>query len=103
MAGKPTAAEITPTEGKARQAALKLQHLGFRVLHVGPTISVEASEDVWRRVFAVSFRSESRSQSVDGLERTVEYRRPEQDAVGVPAHLDELIADIAFVQPPDFF
>ena len=47
--------EIKPHQGKSREAALNLQNLGFRILHYGIYISVDAPEEVWQRVFKISF------------------------------------------------
>lgn len=77
-------AEVTPRAGQARRAATALQELGFRVLHIGSTISVDAPESSWTRVFGVSFRA--------GV--------PAGD-VAVPETLRDLVIDVWVVPPPD--
>jgi hypothetical protein len=69
--------EVTPLAGQARQAAAALQEYGFRVLHVGATISVEAPEAVWVRAFGDTMQD-------------------------IPESLRELVADAAPAVPPDF-
>ena len=68
---------MTPLAGQARQAAAALQEYGFRVLHLGATISVEAPEAVWLRVFGDTMQD-------------------------IPDSLRELVADAAPAVPPDF-
>ena len=48
-------AEITPFPKQGKRAALALQRLGFRILHLGPTISVQGSQSLWASIFKVSF------------------------------------------------
>jgi hypothetical protein len=69
--------EVTPQPGQVRRAAAALQEYGFRVLHLGATISVEAPEAVWVQAFG------------DTME-------------DIPESLHELVADAAPAVPPDF-
>lgn len=69
--------EVTPQPGQARRAAAALQEYGFRVLHIGVTISVEAPEAVWVQAFGETMQDISES-------------------------LRELVADAAPAVPPDF-
>lgn len=96
-------AEVVPQPGKAVEVAKALQKLGLKVLHIGHTsVSVQGLEAVWRDIFPVSFEAASKSQHpLAGAE--VAYRRPTQDPVLVPTGLAELIAAVAFVEPPEFF
>ncbi|HUR02160.1 MAG TPA: hypothetical protein VM347_06460 [Nonomuraea sp.] len=52
--GQPViSAEVVPAPGRRHQAAAVLLRLGVRVLHLGPTISVSAPEEVWERTFGL--------------------------------------------------
>jgi hypothetical protein len=73
-------AEVWPQPGQLRNAAAALQQLGFRVLHLGATISVDAPATVWRQVFGDSLRT---------------------GQVSIPATLHGLVDDVSFVEPPD--
>lgn len=76
MGAERVAAEVTPRSGQGRSAAAALQDLGFRVLHIGSTISVDAPPEVWARVFG----------------GTTEV---------VPESLRDVVTDVAFARPPD--
>ncbi len=96
-------AEVVPQPGKAVEAAIALQKLGFRVLHVGNTsVSVQGPESFWREHFSVTFESRSKPQHPFSQQGTATYRRPVQDAVPVPVGLSELVSSVAFVEPPEF-
>lgn len=96
------AAEVAPMPGKARQAAQALQQQGFRVLHIGPTISVEARESVWRATFGCGFESVTRTVSGE-TGQAATYRRPAGDEVAIPEALHTVIRSVAFVEPPELF
>lgn len=101
MAAEGIGAEVVLTEpGRARQAAKALAQRGFRVLHVGRSISVQAPRDAWEKTFGVAFVARSKTVQPE-LGRDVSYLRAEPGSVRVPAELQELIAEIAFVEPPD--
>ena len=69
-------AEVEPAPGRRHQAAAVLRRLGLRVLHLGPTISVSAPEEVWERTFG----------------------RPEP---AIPRELRGLVTGIHLAGPPD--
>ncbi|MDP8961181.1 MAG: hypothetical protein M3N32_06155, partial [Actinomycetota bacterium] len=95
-------AEIEPVAGRVQAAALGLQRLGFRVLHVGPTISVEGPTSLWAAIFNVSFESrQTTSVSELGPDHRAIYQ--EAGAVTIPAELEGLVHEVAFVRPPEFF
>lgn len=97
------AAEITPIPGRARSAAKVLQQLGFRILNIGSTISVQSSEDVWKDTFHISFIKKDKQLLSISPSSSIEYAVPNQDAIKIPVSLRELISDIVFVEPPEFF
>lgn len=103
MANKTVAAEITPTPGRAQSAAKALQQLGFRVLHIGHTISVQAPEQLWGEVFDVSFHTETQRRVAASPKSATEYAVPDSDSVQIPATLGELITEVSFARPPEFF
>jgi hypothetical protein len=95
-------AEVVPQRGKAVAAANAFQKLGFKVLHIGKTsVSVQGSESLWRENFPVTFELRSKQQYPLSKGSKVSYKRPAQDPVPVPVGLSELIASVAFVEPPE--
>lgn len=96
------AAEVTPHPGQAQQAARALQGLGFRVLHVGLTISVQAPQALWRETFGVRFTRQKKGVlNETGLSRAYLVARPQ--TLRIPPELESCIAAIAFVEPPELF
>ncbi|MEV0612706.1 hypothetical protein AB0I81_05210 [Nonomuraea sp. NPDC050404] len=69
-------AEVEAAPGRQSQAATALSRLGFKVLHIGTTISVSAPRQVWEQAF--------------GLPQTE-----------VPGELSELVIGVHFQGPPD--
>jgi hypothetical protein len=102
MAKHIISAEVEPISGQANQAALALQRLGFRVLHIGPTISVQGPESLWNSAFHVSFKPVKKSIGRDtGTEVT--YYKPSNEEVQIPAAVQNLVARVMFVEPPEYF
>ncbi|WP_299429156.1 hypothetical protein [uncultured Meiothermus sp.] len=96
------AAEVTPHPGQAQQAARALQGLGFRVLHSGSTLSVQAPQTLWRETFGVRFiRQKKGVLKETGLTRA--YAAPRLETLHIPPALEDWIADIAFIVPPEWF
>lgn len=96
-------AEIGPQSGAGREAALALQRLGFRILHIGTTISVQASPDVWTAAFGVSFETDAKQTLSLLPEQQTEYLKPVSSTVSIPEDLQPLISYVAFAEPPEFF
>ena len=84
------------------QASKALQRLGFRILHLGPTISVQGSQTLWKRTFHVIFKVEEKTTSAEAGIKTT-YPKAQQETVKIPEELKQLIAEIAFVEPPELF
>jgi hypothetical protein len=102
MAKHMISAEVDPISGQANQAALALQHLGFRILHIGPTISVQGPESLWKSTFHLSFKPVKKSICRD-TETEVTYYKPSNEEVQIPASVQNLVARVMFVEPPEFF
>lgn len=101
MPTKMISAEVTPMPDKATQAAQALQRLGFRIMHIGPTISVQGSRSLWKSTFQISFESRKKTISAEAeVEATYPEARVEE--AQIPPELKALISDIAFVEPPEF-
>lgn len=101
MAGEGIAAEVLPTAAQhTTPAVTALQERGFRVLHVGMSISVQAPRRVWEETFGVVFTPHTTTVQAQ-LDRQVTYQRADPESVRVPADLQSLIADVAFAEPPD--
>ena len=95
-------AEIEPLPNLANQAALALQRLGFHILHIGPTISVQAPLSLWESTFNVSFTKEKKTIMAE-IDSEVTYLRAVTDNFVIPKGLESLISDVMFVEPPEFY
>lgn len=100
---KTVAAEVVPTAGQAHSAAKALQQLGFRILHIGSTVSIQAPERVWKDTFRVSFTKKRQPRLSISPKSSTEYAVPDNDRVEIPGSLGELVAEVVFVRPPEFF
>ena len=95
-------AEIEPFPNKANQAAKTLHRLGFKILHIGSTISVEAQRSLWESTFSVSFQKKKKI-TIAEIESEVIYLSPITDSLSIPEELKSLIAEVMFVEPPEFY
>lgn len=104
MADNKISAEIKPKPNQANQAALVLQRLGFHILHIGPTISVQSPQSAWESTFNVSFEPQKKIV-VAGLEKggEITYQRAIIDNMRIPPELQDLIDDVMFMEPPELF
>ncbi|MEY9212401.1 hypothetical protein NI17_005810 [Thermobifida halotolerans] len=93
-------AEILTRSGQDRAAAAALQRLGFRVLHIGATISVSGPRELWSRVFGVSFDITEQPVAPG---RSTRFLRPRSEEPAIPDELRNLVSGVYFVQPPEFF
>ena len=96
-------AEVFPAPDRATDAARALERLGLRVLHIGPTISVQGSASLWTSLFNVSFerRAKPRMRGVEGGEAS--YLEARTEYMRVPEELQETVREVTFVEPPEFF
>ena len=103
MQGNTISAEIEPAPQRAQQAALALQRLGFRIMHIGATISVQAPRSLWETAFNVTFEQRKKTviAEVAGSETT--YLSALTEDVPIPTELQDLIVAVAFVEPPEFY
>ncbi|MGI8574764.1 MAG: hypothetical protein ACR2MA_05350 [Egibacteraceae bacterium] len=97
------AAEVEPSAAeRAPEAARALQSLGFRVLHVGLTISVQASRQQWEDTFRVAF-TRREAPVMRELDSRASHQEAASDTVVIPEPLHGLVAGIAFIRPPELF
>jgi hypothetical protein len=97
-------AEITPRNGKAREAARALQAMGFRVHAVGRTISVDAPRERWKATFAARFAPSHRTREKRQAPRAgAPAPRVSPVAFAVPPALGPLVEGVAFVEPATLF
>jgi hypothetical protein len=97
------AAEIEPLPNKANQAALALQRLGFRILHIGPTISVQAPQSLWVSTFKVSFEPQKKTILAEVEGGKITYQKARSENICFPKELRGLITDVMFVEPPELY
>lgn len=102
MPGANISGEIEPCANQAARAAKTLQQIGFRVLHIGPTISVQGTPELWESTFSVRFELRRKRTSAETEAETV-YAHPQHDRASIPLRLQGLIHSIAIVEPPEWF
>ncbi|MCM1982452.1 hypothetical protein [Lyngbya confervoides] len=95
-------AEVEPLPNQTNQAALALQRLGFRILHIGPSISVQAPRSLWESTFNVSFEQQKKTVMPE-IGREVTYLRAITDRLVIPEGLKSLISAVMFAEPPEFY
>lgn len=97
-------AEVEPEPNQGNQAALALQRLGFRILHIGPTISVQGPESLWVTTFGVSFKPQKKTVVAELEEQgEVTYQKALTEHMHLPPELQNLVAAVMFVEPPEFY
>lgn len=94
-------AEIQPLPNRSKQAALSLQRLGFQILYIGQTISVQAPRQLWESTFHVSFQPQQKTMMAE-IENEVTYLTADTNHLILPEELQGLIAEVMFVEPPEF-
>jgi hypothetical protein len=103
MANRVVSAEVTVEPDKAREAALKLQKLGFRIRHVGThSASVEGAPALWDRTFRVGLREVTQKREAKGLSGEERYFEPTAP-IAIPETLADVVRDVAFVRPPQLY
>jgi hypothetical protein len=95
-------AEVEPSPGQEKQAAMQLQRMGFNVLHVGSTISIQGSKNLWESTFKIEFEPQQK-KVMQELEGTQTYYRPKTDTLLIPSELESSILNVYFVEPPELF
>jgi hypothetical protein len=102
-AGNIISAEVEPVESQAHQAALALQRLGFRILHIGQTISVQGPQSLWESAFNVSFEPQKKTVVAEAGGGEVTYQKARVEGMRVPEDLQDLVAGVMFAEPPEFY
>ncbi len=95
-------AEIEPVPDLGAHAAAAMQNLGFRVLHIGVTVSVEGPKALWESEFKVRFEP-AEATTVREAGQMVRFLRANSEAIHLPKQLDGLVRDVMFVEPPEFY
>lgn len=90
-------AEIEPFFSKGRNAATEMQKLGFKIFHVGETISVEGRKSLWKKIFKTKFVRKSKV-GPHGI-----YFKAIEGSTEVPENLSDLISSVYFVEPPELY
>jgi hypothetical protein len=96
-------AEVEPRPGMAQAAAKALQDRGFRILHIGGTISVEAPQSLWEETFNVFFETHTKRRMAEVPESEITYQKAVIEAMHIPETLQELVAAVLFAEPPELF
>ncbi len=93
-------AEVEPLPGQANQAAIVLQRRGFRILHIGTTISIQATAEQMTEFFHVTFVLRKKMSMPEVGGRIIEFHQAVRDHMEIPMDLQSLISDVIFVEPP---
>ena len=96
-------AEIIPKPNKSQQAARALQKTGFRVLSISFSITIEGEPELFSEIFNVRLQKLSKdvlSLLPESVEK--EFYKLEK-APTIPAEFEELIKDILFTEPPEYY
>ncbi len=96
-------AEVMPVASEEIKLARKLQDLGFRVLSLDGTMSVDGSQSLWTSIFGVQFEEQCRPGLAGLLDEPEVYQKALRSTVIIPPNLKELIQDIAFIEPPELY
>ena len=96
-------AEIETAPDNTNQAALALQRIGFRIMHIGPTISVQGPRSLWESTFNVSFETQKKINRANTEGGDVVYYKALEKDIRIPNNLRTLISGLAFVEPPEFY
>lgn len=96
-------AEIEPAPNQANQAALALQRLGFRILHIGPTITAQGPQSLWESIFNVSFEPHKKIVAAEVEGGEVIFHKALVENMRIPTELQTLLAGVMFVEPPELY
>jgi hypothetical protein len=95
-------AEIISKPNQAHKAARVLQTMGFRILQIGPIISLQAPQALWESTFQITFLRKTKTLSKEtGTETS--FQEASKDSMKFPVELENIIEDVCFVKPPEFF
>ena len=95
-------AEIEPVPDQGTHAAAAMQNLGFRVLHIGTTVSVEGPRALWESEFKVRFEP-AEATVIREVGQKARFLRANSESIHLPEQLDGLVRDVMFVEPPEFY
>jgi hypothetical protein len=96
-------AEVRPVASQEIKLARRLQDLGFRVLSLDGTMSVDGSPSLWTSIFGLYFEEQSRPALSGLLDETEAYQKALRSTLVIPPNLKELIEDISFIEPPELY
>ena len=96
-------AEIKPVANKAKQAALVLQRLGFRIHYCGNYISVEGNKSLWVSTFNISFKLHRQDTGAGLKVSEFTYEVPSLEKMRIPDQLEGLIEEVLFLESPVLF
>ncbi|AKG24865.1 hypothetical protein [Calothrix sp. 336/3] len=94
-------AEIRPLPNQSKQAALLLQRLGFQILHISQTISIQAPRQLWESTFHICFQQQQKT-TITEIENEVTYLTADTNRLILPEELQGLIAEVTFLEPSEF-
>jgi hypothetical protein len=94
------AGEAVPADRKAHDAADALNRLGFKVLHIGATVSFEGTAELWKTTFNLD-PSRAFSGENTGSRAPVERDWTSLEAPTLPELLVGMVESVSLVAPPE--
>lgn len=98
--------QFAPAAGHGSRAAITLQSLGFRVLHIGTfSVSAEGPKDLWEKVFGTKVQQQKQPVSADHpqLGELAYWSHVAGAPFAVPGALQGLVERAYPQRPPTFF
>ena len=88
---------------QANHAARALQGLGFGILHIVPTLSVQGPKSLWESTFKISFILQKKTavSEVEGGE--VPFQKALIKDLLIPTNLQNLIVSVMFMEPLEYY
>ncbi|MCW4049353.1 MAG: hypothetical protein NWE89_06400 [Candidatus Bathyarchaeota archaeon] len=96
-------AEVIPIIGKKNEAALALQREGFKILHIGQSVTIAGDKDLFEKTLQIKLTKTSKKILRDLPEPAVTEYYQTKDQPSIPEKLKSLIKEIYFQEPPEFF
>jgi len=96
-------AEVIPIAKKSTETAAALQHVGFRVLSIGESITIAGEQKLFEQFFKIKLLKLSKD-ILPGLPKPAEteFYKPETPPI-IPDEFKSLIKDVVFPEPPEYF
>lgn len=103
MPDRTLSGDVRSVTGCEREAATRLQALGFRVLREGPWTTVDGPSSLWQRTFNLTLARRTMRQMDAAPLPEIDFDVPVGDVIAVPQSLADVIEEVVLARPPQFF